>query len=86
MSKTQVSANAYFANLRFIIENHPFVIKSDLIKERLSQDEGYNQVSITLIRNYKLEVFEYYIESKGIKIEYFSRISILLDKERSFSK
>ncbi len=79
MSKTQVSANAYFANLRFIIENHPFVIKSDLIKERLSQDEGYNQVSITLIRNYKLEVFEYYIESKGV-IKY--RYQLLDSKKR----
>ena len=80
MSKTQISANAYFANLGFMIENHPFVIKTELIKERLSQDEGYNQISISLIRNYKLEVFEYYNESKGVTKYRYQ----LLDNKNSF--
>lgn len=49
-----------------MIQSHPFVIASKLIKERLSQDEGFNKISITLIKNYKLEVFEYYNETKGV--------------------
>lgn len=49
-----------------MIESHPFVLKSFLIKERLSQDEGFNNISIALIKDYKLEVFEYYSESKGV--------------------
>ena len=50
------------------------------MKERISLDEGFNQISIELINNFKLEVFEYFDNIKGV-VKYRYQ---LLDSADSF--
>lgn len=66
MSSRSISAYAYFKNLRFQILNNPFVLNLVLQKERVTQEEGFNKISVELVKNYRLEVFEYFHFSKGV--------------------
>ena len=56
----------YFKNLAFLINNHPFVQNYNVIKERISIDEGFSQISIRLVNDFRFEVFEYYDSIKGV--------------------
>ena len=66
MSSKSYSAYAYFENLRFQILKHPFVMNLVIQKERVTQEEGFNKISIKLLKNYRLEVFEYFHFIKGV--------------------
>ncbi|MFX1512168.1 MAG: DUF6516 family protein [Promethearchaeota archaeon] len=66
MSSQPSQVRQYFTNLRLLVQAHPYVLDLTLNRERVSQDEGFNQLSVELVKNHRLEVFEYYGVKNGL--------------------
>ena len=66
MSGYPSSARIYFDSLKNMLEIHPTVIDFKVVRERISESEGFLQVHATLIQNCILSAFEYFMKEQGI--------------------
>ena len=56
----------YFNWILGLIESDPRILSFKIIRERFSLEKGFIQISAQLLKNLRLEIFEYYSISKGL--------------------
>jgi hypothetical protein len=56
----------YFDFVKKLISSNPFVQDSRVIRERIGSVEGFIQITVRLIKEHSLDVFEYYTVAEGV--------------------
>ena len=66
MSIDPSPVQTYFDFVKKLISSNPFVQDSRVIRERIGSVEGFIQITVRLIKEHSLEVFEYYTVAEGV--------------------
>jgi len=65
-----VNLKNYFNELIDTLNRHPIIIRAEVIRKALFNDEGYIRVMAKTLRGNELHIFEYIVRNKAEKYAY----------------